>query len=66
VLACVMRRYDFVKVGIGEVEVDDKGQAVLDDKGKCKTKSELLSVSREESTVLCYIGRMALTQSRGW
>jgi cytochrome P450 len=55
VLACVMRRYDFVKVGTGEIEMDDKGQAVLDDKGKCKTKSELLSVSRwKEHRVVLY------------
>ncbi|KAL6708686.1 hypothetical protein ACN47E_002382 [Coniothyrium glycines] len=43
ILACTMRRYDFVKVGVGEVETDDKGLPVVDDKGKYKTKSELLS-----------------------
>lgn len=46
ILACVMRRYDFVKVGVGEVVTDEKGQPVVDEKGKYKTKSELISVSR--------------------
>jgi cytochrome P450 len=45
ILACVMRRYDFVKVGMGEVERDEKGQAIVGEKGKYKTKSELLNVS---------------------
>jgi cytochrome P450 len=45
ILACVMRRYDFVKVGLGEVETDEKGQPILDGKGSYKTKGELLSVS---------------------
>ncbi|RAR00376.1 chitin synthase [Stemphylium lycopersici] len=43
ILACLMRRYDFVKVGLGEVHVDDKGGRVVDDKGKLKTKSELIN-----------------------
>jgi cytochrome P450 len=45
VLACVVRRYDFVKVGVGEVELNEKGQPLVDDKGRCKTKSEVVSVS---------------------
>ncbi|KAJ8106096.1 hypothetical protein OPT61_g9768 [Boeremia exigua] len=43
ILACVMRRYDFTKVGVGEVWKDENGQPVVDDKGKYKTKSELIS-----------------------
>ncbi|KAF2134227.1 cytochrome P450 [Dothidotthia symphoricarpi CBS 119687] len=43
ILACVVRRYDFVKVGVGEVEVDGAGQPVMGEKGKYKTKSELFS-----------------------
>jgi hypothetical protein len=42
--ACVMRKYDFVKVGLGEPETDEKGKPVVDEKGRCKTKSELFSV----------------------
>jgi hypothetical protein len=45
ILACVMRRYDFVKVGLGEVETDEAGRPVMDQKGKYKTKSELINVS---------------------
>jgi hypothetical protein len=45
-----MRRYDFVKVGAGEVEVDEKGEPVTDEKGAYKTKSELFNVSPK----LCY------------
>jgi hypothetical protein len=45
ILACVMRRYDFVKVGLGEVDTDDMGQPVMDRKGKYKTKSDLINVS---------------------
>lgn len=45
VLACVMRRYDFIKVGLGEVATDEKGSPIVDETGKYKTKSELLSVS---------------------
>lgn len=45
ILTFVMRRYDFVKVGVGEVERDEKDQPIVDEKGKYKTKSELLSVS---------------------
>ncbi|KAJ4987846.1 cytochrome P450 52A11 [Stagonosporopsis vannaccii] len=43
ILACVMRRYDFVKVGVGEVVKDENGKPVMDAKGKYKTKSELIS-----------------------
>ncbi|KAF2280766.1 cytochrome P450 [Westerdykella ornata] len=43
ILACVMRRYDFVKVGAGEVEVDEKGKPILDEKGRYRTKSELFN-----------------------
>lgn len=45
ILACVMRRYDFIKVGAGEVELDEKGNPTVDEKGRYKTKSELFNVS---------------------
>lgn len=50
ILACVMRRYDFVKVGVGEIETDEKGKPIVDEKGKYRTKSELLSVSGARMT----------------
>lgn len=45
ILACTMRRYDFVKVGQGELDLGKDGKPVVDEKGKYKTKSELWSVS---------------------
>jgi len=45
ILACVMRRYDFVKVGLGEIETDKAGQPIMDQMGKYKTKSKLINVS---------------------
>lgn len=45
VLACVARQYDFVKVGLGEFELDEKEKPILDDKGYYKTKSTLFTVS---------------------
>lgn len=45
ILACTVRRYDFTKVGAGEVELTEKGQPILDDRGRYKVKSELFSVS---------------------
>ena len=47
ILACVVRRYDFVKVGVGAAVRDEKGEPVVDEKGKYVTESELLSVSAE-------------------
>lgn len=43
ILASVIRRYDFVKVGAGEVEVNEKGSPVLDEKGRYRTKSDLFN-----------------------
>jgi cytochrome P450 len=44
ILACVMRKYDFVKVGLGEVEMNEEGRFVVNETGRLKTKSELFSV----------------------
>jgi cytochrome P450 len=52
ILACTMRRYDFIKVGRGEVERDEKGQPIVDEKGKYRTRSELISVSHDLGIVL--------------
>ncbi|KAF3766941.1 hypothetical protein M406DRAFT_79478 [Cryphonectria parasitica EP155] len=43
ILALVARRYDFVKVGIGELHLDGEGHPVVDEKGYYKTKSELFN-----------------------
>ncbi|KZL65938.1 cytochrome P450 [Colletotrichum tofieldiae] len=43
VLACVARYFEFVKVGQGELDLDEKGLPVLDDKGVYKTKSTMFS-----------------------
>jgi len=45
ILASVARRYDFVKVGAGEVRLDDRGEPVLNEKGQYEVKSELFNVS---------------------
>ncbi|KAF2474484.1 cytochrome P450 [Lindgomyces ingoldianus] len=43
ILACVIRRYDFIKVGAGAIKVDEKGEPVMDIKGVYETTSELFS-----------------------
>ncbi|KAF1971388.1 cytochrome P450 52A11 [Bimuria novae-zelandiae CBS 107.79] len=43
ILACTVRRYDFSKVGAGEVELNENGQPTLDDRGRYRLKSELFS-----------------------
>lgn len=45
ILACVARRYSFVKVGLGELELDEKGSPITDERGYFKTKSTLFNVS---------------------
>ncbi|KAM0426562.1 hypothetical protein ACHAPT_008254 [Fusarium lateritium] len=45
IIAIVARQFDFVKVGLGELDLDGKGQPILDDKDQCKVKSELYPVS---------------------
>jgi cytochrome P450 len=59
ILACTIRRYDFVKVGRGEVATDEKGQPIVDEKGVYKTKSELINVSPK-----CDIAAMDLMRCR--
>ncbi|KAL1855747.1 hypothetical protein VTK73DRAFT_8512 [Phialemonium thermophilum] len=49
ILACVIRRYDFVKVGLGELDLDDKGQPVLNSEDQYRVKSELYSTSQVTS-----------------
>jgi cytochrome P450 len=45
ILACVMRRYDFIKVGAGAIKTDENGEGILNEKGVYETTSELFSVS---------------------
>jgi cytochrome P450 len=44
IVAVIARRFDFVKVGLGEFDLDDEGQPVLDEKGQYKVKSEVYQV----------------------
>ncbi|KAI1825848.1 cytochrome P450 [Xylaria intraflava] len=44
VVALIARRYDFVKVGLGEPELDSAGRPVLDEKGCYKVVSEMYPV----------------------
>ncbi|KAG8162997.1 hypothetical protein KVR01_007475 [Diaporthe batatas] len=41
IVAVVARRYDFVKVGLGETVLDDDGQPIMGESGQYKVKSEL-------------------------
>ncbi|VUC24471.1 unnamed protein product [Clonostachys rosea] len=42
-ITILAHRYKFSKVGLGEVDLDDKGRPVLDNKGQYKTQSDLYS-----------------------
>ncbi|KAF7596387.1 hypothetical protein BBP40_002131 [Aspergillus hancockii] len=44
ILACTVRRYDFVKVGLGEVARDESREATLDPKGQYEVRRELYNV----------------------
>lgn len=44
-IAILVRRYEFTKVGLGQIDLGVGGQPVIDDKGQFKVKSELYSVS---------------------
>lgn len=61
VLACTLRRYDFTKVGLGEILRDEKGHAVMGECGQYKVKSELFNVSPPpfytDTTDICRSGR---------
>ncbi|KAF3015968.1 hypothetical protein E8E14_012832 [Neopestalotiopsis sp. 37M] len=43
IIAAVVRRYDFVKVGLGELSFDAKGQPILNENGILVARSELYS-----------------------
>lgn len=44
ILAIAARRYDFTKVGLGEFEVDEKGQPIMNEKGIYRVKESLYNV----------------------
>lgn len=45
ILAATIRRYNFIKVGLGELALDEENRPVLDQTGSYKTKSTLFNVS---------------------
>ncbi|ORY16215.1 cytochrome P450 52A12 [Clohesyomyces aquaticus] len=49
ILACVMRRYDFIKVGAGAIKRDEQGNGILSEKGVYETTSELFSTMQVTS-----------------
>ncbi|KAI0860528.1 cytochrome P450 [Xylaria cubensis] len=54
VVALVARHYDFVKVGLGELQVDGDGEPVLDEKGRYKVTSEMYPVSLNDQPKLLH------------
>ncbi|XDG08286.1 hypothetical protein ABKA04_007901 [Annulohypoxylon sp. FPYF3050] len=48
IIAIIARKYDFIKTGLGEIALNEKGLPTLDDKGQYRVKSELYNVSRTE------------------
>lgn len=44
ILAVVARRFDWIKIGMGEFELNEEGSPILDEKGYYKTKSVLIPV----------------------
>lgn len=45
IISIVARKYDFVKIGLGESVLDEKGLPTLDDNGQYKVQVELYNVS---------------------
>ncbi|KAI2469801.1 cytochrome P450 [Annulohypoxylon bovei var. microspora] len=49
IIAIVARKYDFIKIGIGEIALNEKGLPTLDEKGRYKVISELYNTRRMTS-----------------
>ncbi|RYP79567.1 hypothetical protein DL770_006613 [Monosporascus sp. CRB-9-2] len=49
IIAVVARRYDFTKVGLGELATDKEGRPVLQENGQYKTKSHLYNTRQVTS-----------------
>lgn len=60
ILALVVRRYDFVKVGIGAFEMDGDGRPVLNEKGYYRTTTDLFNVS----VAFCFRRLVFMKESR--
>ncbi|KAL3412833.1 hypothetical protein V6000_004615 [Aspergillus fumigatus] len=45
ILACAVRQYEFVKIGLGEVARDNAGEPILGPQGQYEVKSKLFNVS---------------------
>lgn len=43
IIACVARHFEFVKQGLGELDLGEKGELQVDKKGKAKTKGTMFS-----------------------
>ncbi|KAF1929925.1 cytochrome P450 [Didymella exigua CBS 183.55] len=43
IIACAARHFDFVKQGLGELDLDEKGKVQVDKKGRAKTKGIMFS-----------------------
>lgn len=56
ILACTVRRYDFTKVGLGEIARDASGEAVMDEKEQSVVKSRLYNVSWSLGVMLVLTG----------
>ncbi|KAJ0114964.1 hypothetical protein J7T55_004707 [Diaporthe amygdali] len=54
IISIVARKYDFIKVGLGESVLDEKGYPTLDDKGQYKTKSDLYNVGHDSLLSMVY------------
>ncbi|KAI0887011.1 cytochrome P450 [Annulohypoxylon maeteangense] len=49
IVAIVARKYDFIKAGLGESVLDEKGLPMINEKGQYKVKSELYNTRRMTS-----------------
>jgi cytochrome P450 len=43
VIACVARHFEFVKQGLGELDLGEKNEVQIDERGKAKTKGKMFS-----------------------
>jgi cytochrome P450 len=43
IIACVSRHFEFVKQGLGELDLNEKGEVQVDEKGRAKTKGIMFS-----------------------